>query len=97
MPGAASQSLTHIDSTCRQTQGTVNLVHGPRGQNEWRRTICLPPSHAQAGEARSTAGKDMGARASGCGVEDRSEKRGVLIFELDLKQSVPSKQSKVAC
>lgn len=52
--------------------------------------MSLPPSHAQAGEARSTAGKDMGARASGCGVEDRSEKRGVLIFELDLEQSVPS-------
>ena len=51
MPGAASQSLAHIDDTCRQTQGTVNLVHGPKGQNEWRRTMSLPLSQVQADEA----------------------------------------------
>lgn len=51
MPGAASQSLTHIDSICRQTQGTVNLIHGPRDQNEWRRTVSLALSHAQADKA----------------------------------------------
>lgn len=47
--------------------------------------------------SRSTAGKELGADASGCGVEAGQEKRGVLIFELDLEKSVPSWQYKVAC
>lgn len=51
MPHAASPSLAHIDGTCRQTQETVNQVHGPRGQNEWRRTMSIALSQAQADEA----------------------------------------------
>lgn len=40
----------------------VNLVHGPRDQNEWRKTMSLPLSHVQADEA--TAHHVLGQVAS---------------------------------